>query len=88
MSSYCHCITLALKGLSTVHTFGVHSDPALVLAHNSDHASLINFREFNLIPGVLHEPQVIRDLPLIHALLDCVFSEDLQRILEVLVLIS
>ena len=63
----CTVVSLALpfEWFAPVHAVSRNRDPALVLAHDRDHP----LRLLDLIPRVLHQAQIVRDLALVLALL-------------------
>jgi len=80
-------VSTSLKRLSAIHWSWGQSDPSLILWDNCDHSRLVNIGDFNLISGILHEPQILRYLPLVDGVLECILGENLVRPLEVLLLI-
>ena len=71
-------VSSAFKGLSAVHGAWGEGDPALVLRNNCDHTGLVHISNLNLVPGVLHKSQVVRDLSLVSGFLDGILGEYLM----------
>ena len=88
-ASLCVIISIPtpLQRLPPVHRPRSESDPSLVLRDHSDHAGLVHLCCLHLVPWVLHQPQIVRDLALVGGFLDRVLGEDLMNFLEVLMLV-
>lgn len=80
-------IAAPLERLPAVHGLWSQRDPALVLRDHRHHPRLILVSRLYLVPRILHQTQVLRDLTLVHCVLQCVLSEDLVSPLEILLLI-